>query len=43
MDFMPLQGVKLRFAVAGCPVANCGPDSPQLETIRPAIAGRKKT
>ena len=40
MDFMPLQGVKLRFAVAGRRACICGPDSPQPATAGPATAKR---
>ncbi len=31
-----------RFAVAGCTVANRGLHSPQLKTVQPAIAKRRK-
>ena len=40
MDFMPLKGVKLRFAVAGCRARSCKPCGSQLATAGPATGKR---
>ena len=40
MDFVSLQGVKPRFAIAGRRAFICGPHSPQPATAGPATAKR---
>lgn len=36
-----MPGSKLYFPIAGCPFSNCGLPGPHMETVGPAIEGRR--